>query len=58
MQPIGSILIGLGVLVFLLSLAIHKVDEGHVAVYYRVRDFLFFYYYKEIKSVFKRAVLY
>ena len=36
MQPIGSILIGLGVLVFLLSLAIHKVEEGHVAVYYRV----------------------
>ena len=31
----GGVLAGLGVVAVLLSLSVHKIDEGHVGVYYR-----------------------
>ena len=54
MQPIGAVLLALAGLVFLLSLSIHKIDEGHVAVYYRVSNFLkFLFFFKFISFILK-----
>lgn len=35
MNPIGHILAGLAIFAMLISLSIHKIEEGHVGVYYR-----------------------
>lgn len=35
MNPIGNILLALGICGFLISVSIHKIEEGHVGVYYR-----------------------
>jgi len=35
MNPIGHILLGVGILGFIISLSIHKIEEGHIGVYYR-----------------------
>jgi len=35
MNPVGHVLLGFGVLGFIISLSIHKIEEGHVGVYYR-----------------------
>lgn len=35
MNPIGKILLALGICGFLISSSIHKIEEGHVGVYYR-----------------------
>jgi len=35
MNSIGTVLLGICIMGLLSSLAIHKVDEGHVGVYYR-----------------------
>ena len=37
MNPLGGLLVGFAALVLILSLSVHKIDEGHVGVYYRVR---------------------
>ncbi len=36
MQTVAAIVAGLGIFVFFVNLSIHKIDEGHVGVYYRV----------------------
>ncbi len=36
MNPIGHVLLVFGILGFLISMSVHKIDEGHVGVYYRV----------------------
>jgi len=33
----GSVLIAVAALALLISLSIHKIEEGHVGVYYRVK---------------------
>jgi regulator of protease activity HflC (stomatin/prohibitin superfamily) len=35
MNSIGAVLMGVCIMGLLTSLSIHKVEEGHVAVYYR-----------------------
>ena len=36
MNSAGVALIVLGIIALLISLSIHKIDEGHIGVYYRV----------------------
>lgn len=35
MNLVGSILLGFGILSFLISISVHKIDEGHIGVYFR-----------------------
>lgn len=35
MSTLGGLLVGFAALVLILSLSVHKIDEGHVGVYYR-----------------------
>lgn len=35
MNPVGHIILGVSIIGLLISLTIHKIDEGHVGVYYR-----------------------
>ena len=37
MNTLGGLVVGFAALAMILSLSIHKIDEGHVGVYYRVR---------------------
>lgn len=38
---LGTFAVLIGTLAIVFNFSLHKIDEGHVGVYYRVREFIF-----------------